>query len=176
MYIQRTDPSHHERGFTLIELMVTVAIMAILAGIAVPSYQKYTIDNAEAEAKAAMMNVSLQAKRARAKHLSYKNFTPSVGYADGGTKKKFCIPTTANCKYEVVFTDTAGKSLTDATSNANAWVMFATPKTSMLTSANAHKFRLESNGTACYFEKGSDADYDSVTKDTSCTSRKKWEK
>lgn len=45
-------------GFSLIELMVTVAIISILAGIAYPSYQQYVIRANRSEAQQFMLDVA----------------------------------------------------------------------------------------------------------------------
>jgi type IV pilus assembly protein PilE len=46
------------RGFTLIELMVVVAIVALLAMVALPSYQKQVIKGNRAAAQAEMMDIA----------------------------------------------------------------------------------------------------------------------
>ena len=45
-----------KNGFTLIELMIVVAIVGILAGIAYPSYQESVLKSRRADAKGALLN------------------------------------------------------------------------------------------------------------------------
>lgn len=50
--------SKHERGFTLVEVMVVVGIIGILAAIAYPAYQEYLRKARRADAAAALLENS----------------------------------------------------------------------------------------------------------------------
>jgi type IV pilus assembly protein PilE len=46
---------HKQQGFTLIELMIVLVVIAILASIAIPSYREHLRRSDRADAKAALM-------------------------------------------------------------------------------------------------------------------------
>ena len=50
-------------GFTLIELMITVAILAIIAAVAIPSYSSYVDRGKRAEARTALLDIAARQER-----------------------------------------------------------------------------------------------------------------
>ena len=62
-------------GFTLIELMIVVAVVAILASIAVPAYQEQIRKSRRAQAKADMVEYAQMAERYFTVNNTYVGFT-----------------------------------------------------------------------------------------------------
>ena len=63
--------SFRSRGFTLIELMITVAIVSILAAVAYPSYTEYVAKGRRADARARMMAAQQWMERYYTERYSY---------------------------------------------------------------------------------------------------------
>lgn len=65
------SPRHAVGGFTLLEVMITVTIVAILTAIAIPSYGDYIRRSQRAEARAALVQAAQFMERVRTERNSY---------------------------------------------------------------------------------------------------------
>lgn len=126
-----------QKGFTLIELMITIVIVAILAAIAYPSYTQYMERRDLAIAKQEALRISAELERFKSKNFSYKGFDASYLYTyesvdnDGNaiaanyydkTTGKLSLPlgtTTSTSKYTLTLVDggTGHKPLTITKNN-----------------------------------------------------------
>ncbi|MET0292827.1 MAG: type IV pilin protein [Steroidobacteraceae bacterium] len=96
------------RGFTLVELLVVVTIVAILSAIAVPSYRAYVIRVNRTDAKVALTNTAQFLERC---------FTRFNVYNRGG----------ADCAHGMPYTTQSGTYTINGELNANSYTLTATP-------------------------------------------------
>ncbi|HEY4749027.1 MAG TPA: type IV pilin protein [Steroidobacteraceae bacterium] len=82
------------RGFTLIELMIVVAIATILLAIAVPLYMDQTRQSRRTEAKQALLDLAGREERYFSTMASYTNVAANLGYT--------AFPTTVGSGYYTV--------------------------------------------------------------------------
>jgi type IV pilus assembly protein PilE len=88
----------HKKGFTLVELMVTVAVVAILAGIALPSYNDYVLRSKFVEATGNLADLRVKMEQYYADNRRYSSDVGGAtcgipGVPDGNT------PTASDARY-----------------------------------------------------------------------------
>jgi type IV pilus assembly protein PilE len=71
-------------GFTLIEIMITVAIVAILAAIAFPGYQQYVLRSKRGLAKSTLVQVLDRQSQFYVDNKSFATDLTALGYAANG--------------------------------------------------------------------------------------------
>ena len=87
------------KGFTLIELMIVVAIIGILAGIAYPSYQSYVVKSRRTSAQVHLMDIAQMQQRYL---LDARSYAPDIATLN------MVIPSEVLPYYTITIATTAG--------------------------------------------------------------------
>jgi len=85
-----------QRGFTLVELMITVAIVGILAAIAYPSYTQYIVKSNRSAAESFLMSVANKQEQYMLDARQYATTLAALGFSS--------IPAEVSGKYTVAVT------------------------------------------------------------------------
>ena len=123
--------SNAQRGFTLIELMIVVAIIAVLAAVALPSYQRYVIKSKRTDMMSEMHNIASQIQSRKLAQTTYSNNLITGLNGD--------YPKQGQALYAVTFTP---NPLTEQ------WTITATPKTGMQMAGDSN-LTLDYQGVKC---------------------------
>ena len=122
----------YRQAFTLIEIMIVIAIIGILAAIAYPSYQNYKVRTHRVEAQSELMSIAHSMSLYKNSNGNYTAATISQIYGSTVTPKQ-------------------GTALYDLTLNVtpSTWELVAVPKPSTSQSGNG-SLVLDSQGHKCW--------------------------
>lgn len=132
------------KGFTLIEMMIVVAIIGILAAVAYPSYTEYAMRGHRADARAGLLQTQLWLERAATANGVYPTELPAALTWANDNNKRYTIgfgANNTNATFTLTATPKAGAQSTDrcgtlTLSHAGARDVINLPTGSTMTAAD----------------------------------------
>jgi type IV pilus assembly protein PilE len=107
-------PMAAQKGFTLIEMMITVVVIGILAAIAIPGYQDYVRKARRSDAFDSLLYIQNQQEKWRANHSTYGTLA-NIGVTSPSLEGYYTLSISGNTA--VAYTATA--AAVSGTSQAN---------------------------------------------------------
>lgn len=145
----------HSPGFTLIELMIAVAVVGILAAIAYPSYQDSVRKSRRADAKSALLDAAQRQERFYTENNQYTSRITPAADPCSNTLATIKAGTDCGLGYAADTTTDGYYKLTiaapEVNTRRNTFTITATPVTgkSQTQDSNCEAFTLNQTGVKC---------------------------
>ncbi len=92
--LSRNDPMSR-KGFTLVELMIVVAVIGVLAALAVPNYIRFQARSKQSEAKGTLKAAFTTERAYYQEHSTYSSCTKKLGFApERGNRYRYTLNST----------------------------------------------------------------------------------
>jgi type IV pilus assembly protein PilA len=111
---------NNKKGFTLIELMIVVAIIGILAAIAIPNFMNYQCKAKQSEAKSNLGAIRTAQEVYMAEHSTYAGTLENLAWeARGATNYDYSILSSSTTDFSAQATSTSIKGTDEDTWTIN---------------------------------------------------------